>query len=415
MRIRLHEIQDYAKTLLDLSELAAEFVNSSIALWMTANPDASIAECREYAKAAVSAAVGRYGDAAAVNASKLYDEVMDGEGVDVPYAAIYGGDEKVIDGTVRRQVEKLKGDSPDRDGFLEQVGKLASDQVRHAARNTIASNVRRDSKTRRGRRVRFARVPTRPDPCGYCVMLASRGFIYLSMESAEAANHHNCTCLFVPGIDGVTKVDGYDPDGMYDRYKACRGTIAHDLATEKDRLLAAGAYDADAFNEWCKNRIVDEMNTRHRAWLKDGLDATPQWTAEDGARPNPAEKETARRLRENGIIVRFRKTRENEDGGKRTSDVFFHDGNNWEFKQPKGSGKRNIGNQFNYAMGQSDRLVIDASESPFGFEGVCERAQSELDARDDFIEVLVIDDENMRRLKKSPPGLPSKTGGSLTD
>lgn len=269
MRVKLHEIQAYAKTLADLADEASASANADIALWMSVNPDATIAECREFAKAAVRAALMRYGDAASVNATRLYDEVMAGESIDVPPATIYDGpDEGKIDGTVRRLVGRLDSAAPDREGFLEQVGKYVSDETRRAARETVAQNVQRDAKTKKGKRVRFARVPQRPDPCGWCVMLASRGFDYLSEESAAAANHHNCTCLVVPGVNGETTVEGYEPEIMYETYSMCRESIEHELMAEKRRLLKSGAYDADEYNAWCANRIVDEMNTRDRQWLK---------------------------------------------------------------------------------------------------------------------------------------------------
>ena len=220
MRVKLHEIQDYAKTLASLSDVAESSVSSSIAMWMTQHPDATVAECREFAKSVVTAAVERYGDAAAVNATRLYDDVMAAEGVAVEPAALYEGPNAgKIDGTVRRQAAKLVGDSPDVDGFIRQVGTLAQDMVHAAANETVAKNVERDAKTKKGKSVRFARVPQRAVPCEWCAMLASRGFVYTSSDAAEAGSHHNCTCIVVPGIKGKTRVDGYDPDLYYDLWK----------------------------------------------------------------------------------------------------------------------------------------------------------------------------------------------------
>lgn len=367
MRVSLAEIQAYARTLARLSDVAAERTSAAIALWMTEHPDASVAECRQFAISAVNAAVARYGDAAAENAAKLYDETMLAEGVDVPPAAIYeGADTERIEGTVRRLAGRLAGDEPDREGFLEQVGKLAADQTRAAASETVISNVERDSATKKGRGVRFARIPQRPDPCGYCVMLASRGFDYKSNESAAAASHHNCTCLVMAGAKGRTAVEDYDPEGMYERYKMCRKTIEHELTAERQRLIKANSYDADAYNEWCKDRIVDEMNTRDRRWLKTGRIGEP-YTILPKAAPEDKEKDTARRLGTFGFRSEFRPTRGSSE--KRTSDTYFVSGGDAEevrteaeFKQPEGDGRWTVFHQFEEAATQSRLLVIDISK-----------------------------------------------------
>lgn len=72
----------------------------------------------------------------------------------------------------------------------------------------------------------------------------------------------------------------------------------------------------------------------------------------------------------------------------------------WELKQPTGSGKNNIYNQFNEASGQSDKLVIDATRSPFAFSEVREKAEAALMRRSDFTEAVVVDDDHLRHFKK---------------
>lgn len=66
------------------------------------------------------------------------------------------------------------------------------------------------------RKPRFARVPSGVETCDFCLMLASRGFVYWSRESAGDNDHYhaNCTCSIVPDFGGA-KVEGYDPDALY--------------------------------------------------------------------------------------------------------------------------------------------------------------------------------------------------------
>lgn len=67
---------------------------------------------------------------------------------------------------------------------------------------------------------RFARVPSGVETCSFCIMLASRGFVYYNGKNGEKVhNHDNCRCVYVPGFNVDMKVEGYDPDSYYDMYR----------------------------------------------------------------------------------------------------------------------------------------------------------------------------------------------------
>lgn len=73
-------------------------------------------------------------------------------------------------------------------------------------------------------------------------MLASRGFVYLTRETASlGGGFHNgrCDCNVVPSW-GERHIAGYDPDALYRQYKSCADTISN-LTTQdkyKDYLSA---------------------------------------------------------------------------------------------------------------------------------------------------------------------------------
>lgn len=94
----------------------------------------------------------------------------------------------------------------------EAVRGLARDQVRRAANRTMRHNAARDG---RG----YARVPMGGEACGFCIMLASRGFVYRSAQTAGEGNHYHsdCRCKVIPGFGGMT-VEGYDPSEYARRY-----------------------------------------------------------------------------------------------------------------------------------------------------------------------------------------------------
>ena len=72
---------------------------------------------------------------------------------------------------------------------------FVADMVNAAARLTTQRNMRIDPS-----KPRWARVPRGARTCAFCTMLASRGFTYLSEDSAglEMQYHRDCDCQIVP-------------------------------------------------------------------------------------------------------------------------------------------------------------------------------------------------------------------------
>ena len=69
--------------------------------------------------------------------------------------------------------------------------------------------------------MRFARVPTGAVTCSFCMMLASRGWIYASEKSAGAFDryHAHCDCQVVPSwASKPAGIAGYDPEALKERY-----------------------------------------------------------------------------------------------------------------------------------------------------------------------------------------------------
>ena len=145
----------------------------------------------------------------------------------------------VIDATdvAREFVEReFAGESPDAT-VASAVASLTADQVKRAANKTMEGNCARDG-------VRYARVPQGRETCGFCYMLASRGFVYHTERTAGEIDHYHlsCDCKIVPGF-ADTEVDGYDPDSMYEVYSEARAKAGkfpetRDIVRELDKILA---------------------------------------------------------------------------------------------------------------------------------------------------------------------------------
>ena len=150
------------------------------------------------------------------------------------------GDELPGEGSIRDVTRALpefvsrhfSGESPEQ-AVRRRVGDLARDQVKRQANRTMAENCARDG-------VRYARVPRGSETCGFCIMLASRGYVYTTPEAAQHS-HDGCDCKVMPGFDGA-EVEGYDPDSMYDLYREARERAERktdrDISREIERILA---------------------------------------------------------------------------------------------------------------------------------------------------------------------------------
>lgn len=101
----------------------------------------------------------------------------------------------------------------DFDGIASALSGKAEMRVLDHAEQTIYSNALRDPA-----RPKWAIVPT-PGACDWCLMIGSRGFEYASESSAKRQRHPNCRCAPVVDFDaGNPRLDGYDPDALYDYY-----------------------------------------------------------------------------------------------------------------------------------------------------------------------------------------------------
>ncbi len=76
---------------------------------------------------------------------------------------------------------------------------------------------------------RYARVPTGAETCAWCMLWASRGFVYKSEETAQfKRSHFKCDCQIVPSWDRHPHIRGYD----HKQYERMYKQAVDDLADE---------------------------------------------------------------------------------------------------------------------------------------------------------------------------------------
>ena len=165
----------------------------------------NVAECRAAVVEALESVLPMYTSAAAQASADLYDAIRQASvGAPLGAQAYSGYDPAATAGAIRAFTQKVVDGKPV-ETFDNLVLSRVDYELRHAANYCITANGRRDAL-----KPKYARVPTGAETCDFCLMLASRGFVYHSVSSAAVdQTHERCDCRVVPGFPG-DEVEGYD-------------------------------------------------------------------------------------------------------------------------------------------------------------------------------------------------------------
>lgn len=179
--------------------------------------------------------VAQYGQVAEVLAMDWYEEQRADSGasgrfrVAAPATAVTGT-------RVEEKVRYLAGQlwTPEPAAMLSALTIATDKYVKQFGRDTIAWNADREGAL-------WARVPSGPKTCSWCLILASRDAVYVSEKSAKSRAdgdkyHGFCDCQAVPLRPGDDYPPGYLPDDFYDMYQ-----IARDAAGSGDMRDIAAA------------------------------------------------------------------------------------------------------------------------------------------------------------------------------
>lgn len=256
----------------ELSEAARRAVSAQL----EAIDYTDVADLREKVIAIIDPVCSAATDYAAALTAEFYDEAREIAGAAGDYAAeaLSGRVPERTDGAVRGMVAGMD-DGAAWGAFAQKVLDRVDYEIKRASNSCAIQNAERDPA-----HPRWARVPTGAETCGFCIMLASRGYDYLKRESADHA-HPNCDCRVVPQF-GAGAIEGYDPDHYLDIYE--RNVVMDDAGTvninattyaiEKDiRLMQWREREtarADAFGD----RIKSAKSLYVSSKTKDIYDAT---------------------------------------------------------------------------------------------------------------------------------------------
>ena len=210
-------------------------------------PD-NIAECRAIVVEAMQAVMPGYTALAAQASADLYDAVREASvGEALGAVAESGYRPEATDGAVRAGVQKIV-DGKAVEAFNDYVLQRADYEIRRAANYCITANGARDPL-----KPKYARVPTGAETCDFCLMLASRGFVYHSTSSA-AVDHTHASCV-LPG----TKLGSVDANALLRR--EFKGIVV-DITTSSGRnLTVTPNHPILTVNGWVKAERIKNGDT----------------------------------------------------------------------------------------------------------------------------------------------------------
>lgn len=165
--------------------------------------------------------VEKWGDVAAVAAAEWFEEFRVAEGVSGAFRAQLAGPVPVgqINGRLgyatRESGHLFAGQDTDFEKFMSLI---VNEYTMKPGHETVMYNSIRD-------KAAFARVPER-GACKFCLMLASRGFVYSRSTADQSKDgerfHGSCRCHAMPVYDETrARVEyGYDEKALYEQYLA---------------------------------------------------------------------------------------------------------------------------------------------------------------------------------------------------
>lgn len=318
-------IDAYTERLNSLSRAARE----TVAAMLSQVEYQGIADLREQVIEVMEAVCGASSDAAAALAADFYDEVREAQ-----TGAALGAEAAALrspEATAKavRALVQIVVDGRPWERFVSQLQDRADYEVKRSAGECIKANAARDPL-----RPKWARVPSGAETCGFCLMLASRGFAYASessaSEKAEGGHYHpNCDCRVVVSFNG-SDIEGYDPDELYRQWK--RGERDREMRKQIRQFLGD---DASGIAKFETRDIKPHEFDAYRVLMGDGRDFTVKAVDADARRR-----------------------------GKSSPDLFM-DGHRYELKCPDGANeKKTITRNINRAIEQMKNADPPAKSIP---------------------------------------------------
>lgn len=358
---------------------AAVYVEELLRALMAESPDMTVADIRDEAIEAVDDALNAFGDQASTLALDLLEETVAAYGMTADTVIEDAVPHDMIEGAVRyRAIDLAEGRV---EKFVRDVADLSRYYIHRSAFENMERNCMRND-------LRYARVPSGRETCGFCFMLSSRGFVYRSEQTAGSthAYHDHCDCVIVPGFKdddlrlGV-QIEGYDPDGMADRWGKCLETIGGnealrdewDALDDKAKARYKGNTESEQYRRFYQARVIAEVETRDFRWLNTNSTPRIDTSAISNKklkalkRDKPIEWSGYEFISENGVKQSLLYE---DQSASANIDFAWHiagDVQYWELKTPRGD-EWSLVKLLDEGYSKWVRLSADGARIPEGFD-----------------------------------------------
>ncbi|WP_129966932.1 hypothetical protein, partial [Bifidobacterium pseudolongum] len=161
---------------------------------------------------------------------------------------------------------------------VDEWQQFIGDMVHRSVRDTTMRNSEQDPT-----HPRWARVPHGAKPCAFCIMLASRGFVYHGRDTAEfGSSFHNGKCRCTPVCSwGKDQIFGYNQQHYLDMWNTAKAatngskTDSHVLEVMRRKYhndLRDGVISPKKRSSWKTQRVFSNMRSEQslsrKAWNK---------------------------------------------------------------------------------------------------------------------------------------------------
>jgi len=227
-------IENYSKSLNMISDTAKSRLVGALEQVDYTRP---AAEVRDAVITIMQAACGASTDVTARLAADFYDGLrvlMVGERMGAVADSMRNPD--ATDGAVRAFIQTIV-DGGETDSFIKQCASRLDYENRKAANLCVYENAKTDQL-----KPKWARIPQGDDTCSYCIIMASRGFVY-GDEDMASHTHENCDCRIAPSWESDAEIEGYKENlASYKAvYDAARDLLRDDDKPEELRLRIESA------------------------------------------------------------------------------------------------------------------------------------------------------------------------------
>ena len=358
-------------------DAAATYVEQYLRALMAENPGMSVAELRDEAIAAIDDALNAFGDQASALALDFFEEIVTSYGIEPDTEIESVIPSEMIEGGVRYRARDLVEGLSDK--FTRDVADLSRYYIHRSAFENMERNCERND-------VRYARVPSGRETCGFCFMLSSRGFVYRSERTAGGTHdyHDHCDCVIIPGFKDLPaseQVEGYDPEAMLDRWHDCQATVGTDKElrerwksmNDKQRARYKGKNESERYRRFVNAQAIREAETRDFRWLNTGEPPKIDSSAYSKKKlkrmkhDHPHEWEGYTALSENGVKQKL--SAEDRSASANIDFEWLTDNGRqyWELKTPERD-EWSLVKLLEEGYSKWERLSADDAKAPSGFD-----------------------------------------------